>query len=141
MQHLWTASYMLQTQRLTQYLSPLDTTLTKMRGRRILPNLELARSNRAGSLAQYFCKKAMSTGDGTSTTCPVAVRPPVAASILKTTMLFENWFSASRYLPLGSMAKCRGSLPPVGIPPAGARVRFPGSMERIAMLSFPRLET
>src|SRR5882762_11415663 len=77
------------------------------------PNLELARSNRADSQAQSSCKNAMSTGDGTSTTCPVGVRPPVPGSILKTTMLFENWFSASRYLPLGSIAKCRGSLPPV----------------------------
>src|SRR6202140_5433110 len=110
-------------------------------GWRILPNLELARSNLADSQTQSSCKNAMATGDGTSTTCPVGVRPPVAASILKTTMLLENWFSASRYLPLGSMAKCRGSLPPVGIPPAGTRGRLPGSMERIGMLSFPRLET
>src|SRR6267143_838354 len=113
----------------------------KKEGGRILPNLELVRSSRTGSQAQSSCKKAMSTGDGTSTTCPVAVRPPVPGSILKTTMLFENWFSASRYLPLGSIAKCRGSLPPVVIPPADDRGRFPGSMERIAMLSFPRLET
>jgi len=56
-------------------------------------------------------KNVMSTGDGTSTTCPVGVRPPVARSILKTTMLFESWFSASRYLPLGrsqsAAALCR----------------------------------
>src|SRR6266481_7871357 len=59
-------------------------------------------------------RKAMFTGEGTSTTSPVGVRPPVARSIFKTTMLFDNWFSANRYLPLGSIAKCRGSLPPVG---------------------------
>src|SRR5882672_6580841 len=113
----------------------------KKQGVECLPDLETRSLQPCWSQTQFSCKKAMLTGDGTSTTCPLGVRPPVAESILKTTTLFENWFSASRYLPLGSMAKWRGSLPPVGIPPAGARVRFPGSMERIAMLSFPRFET
>src|SRR5438094_8850149 len=34
-------------------------------------------------------KKAMSTGDGTSTTFPVGVMLPVAALTLKTTLIFE----------------------------------------------------
>src|SRR5882672_7983394 len=104
------------------------------------PNLELARSNRADGLAQSSCKKAMSTGDGTSTTCPVAVRPPVPGSILKTTMLFENWFSASRYLPLGSIAKCLGSLPPVGTLSSNFNVPPRRWTLKTAMVSLPRFE-
>src|SRR6266478_1000582 len=84
--------------------------------------------------------KVKSTGEGTSTTCPVGVRPPVAESILKTTMLLENWFSASRYFPLGSIAKCRGSFPPVEACATKARVPFSGSIAKIAILSCPRLE-
>src|SRR5260370_4146569 len=96
--------------------------------------------NRADSQTQSSCKNAMSTGDGTSTTCPVAVRPPVPGSILKTTMLFENWFSASRYFPLGSIAKCRCSRPPCGKPPDAVSLPLAGSIEKTAMESWPRFE-
>src|SRR5258708_4046816 len=89
---------------------------------------------------QSSAKKAMSTGDGTSTTGPVGVKPPVAPSILKTTVLFENGFSASTYLPLGSMAKCRGSFPPVGTWATEVNVPFAGWIAKIAMLSCPRFE-
>src|SRR5438094_6521169 len=75
------------------------------------PNFDLVRSRRTANRTQFSGKKAMLTGEGTSTTCAVGVSPPVAGSILKTTMLFDNWFSASKKLPEGSMAKCRGSLP------------------------------
>src|SRR5438132_7204982 len=104
------------------------------------PNFDLVRSRRTANRTQFSGKKAMLTGEGISTTSPVAVNPPVTGSILKTTMLFDSWFSASRYLPLGSIAKCRGSFPPVGTCATKVRVPFAGSMAKIAMLSCPRLE-
>src|SRR5712691_10664962 len=45
-------------------------------------------------------QKTMSTGAGTSITCPVSVSAPVTRSILKTTMSLELWFAAKRYLPV-----------------------------------------
>src|SRR6266446_7056898 len=108
---------------------------------RLSPNADRALLTIAlDSQLHYSCRKARFTGDGTSTTCPVGVRPPVSRSILKTTMLLDNWFSASRYLPLGSMAKCRGSFPPVGTCATNVSVPFAGSIAKIAMLSCPRLE-
>src|SRR5438046_3672240 len=85
-------------------------------------------------------QKARSTGEGTSTTCPVGVRPPVPRSILKTTTLFDNWFSASRYWPLGSMAKFLGSFPPVKTCATKVSVPFLASTAKIAMLSCTRLD-
>src|SRR5260370_585711 len=99
--------------------------LQKTGGWSIPRNLGPVRSSHAGIRDQFSRKNAMSTGDGTSTTCPVAVRPPVPGSILKTTMLFENWFSASRYFPLGSIEKC---------PPPGEKVAWRGPAPAVSGL-------
>lgn len=53
------------------------------------------------------------TGAPTSTIFPVGVSWPVLASMRKTTMLSDFWFAAKRNLPVGSISKLRGSLPPV----------------------------
>ena len=47
---------------------------------------------------------------GTLSFCPVGVRTPVAASILKTTSESEFWFAAMSQLPSGEMPKLRGGV-------------------------------
>lgn len=59
-------------------------------------------------------RKRTQTGMGTLSFCPVGVRTPVAASILKTTSESEFWFAAMSQLPSGEMPKLRGVLPSVG---------------------------
>ena len=54
------------------------------------------------------------TGVGTSTTAPVAWRPPVFGFTRKATRLLELWLAATRKLPVGSIAKLLGFLPCVG---------------------------
>src|SRR5208282_3534781 len=82
----------------------------------------------------------MHTGEGTSMVWPVGERLPVAGSMWKTTMLFDSWFSARRYIPVGSMAKWRGVLPPVKTCPRDFSVPFFSSMAKTAMLSWPRFD-
>ena len=44
---------------------------------------------------------------------PVGVNRPVFWSIRNTTMLSDFWLAANRSVPVGSISKLRGSLPPV----------------------------
>src|SRR5713101_2694455 len=80
------------------------------------------------------------TGEGRLSRRETSWRAPVARSIRKTTILFEFWFSAKRNRPVGSRAKWRGSLPPVGKWPEGVRKPVEGSIWKTAMESWPRLE-
>ena len=67
---------------------------------------------------------------------------PLAGSMANTTTSSEIWWAASRNLPLGSILKSRGSLPPLGTFSTSV-VSLPvlWSTEKAAMLSWPRLET
>src|SRR3954470_23795078 len=66
----------------------------------------------------YRARNVTHTGDGTVATVPVGVRAPLVSSILKTTTVSESWLAANRNLPVGSMPKLRGVLPPVRSLPA-----------------------
>src|SRR5215469_5674896 len=59
-------------------------------------------------------RNARQTGLGMSPVWETWVRAPLAKLMRKTTMELEYWFSARRNCAVGSMAKWRGSLPPVG---------------------------
>ena len=49
----------------------------------------------------------MQTGMGIFNGSPACVRLPVAGSMRKTMIESESWFSASRYVPVGAIAKLR----------------------------------
>src|SRR5579862_3708718 len=81
------------------------------------------------------------TGLGTWTSCPVGLGIPVFSSMANTTTLLEFWFAAIRNLPVGSMPKLRGTLPPVDWWPAAVRWPVASSTLNTATESWPRLET
>src|SRR5262249_44717656 len=85
-------------------------------GKRIGDSNPIGRAESGFAIQRTYstATKAMQMGEGTLSASPVAASFPVAGSIRNSTMEFEFWFSASRNLPEGSMAKWRGSLPPVG---------------------------
>ena len=56
-------------------------------------------------------------------------------------MLFESWLAENNHLPVGSIAKLRGVLPPLGTHSGDFKVPLSGSMLNTAMLSCPRFET
>jgi len=117
-------------QGLTQHLSPLAATFTKKRGgvffliwSSFAPAGLGARLN---PLAKKRCQRRRDFDNLPGRR--QAGRPGINLendNVVRELVLRQQVFSAR------SIAKCRGSLPPVGIPPAGDRVRFPGSMERI----------
>src|SRR5206468_2761873 len=72
------------------------------------------RSQRRAGLRYGVRRKVRHTGLGIPSVMETCVSAPVAGSMRKTTMELLFWFSARRKLPVGSMAKWRGSLPPVG---------------------------
>ena len=89
----------------------------------------------AGALAQ-------GSGLGTADK-PVEIRVSANEAFsnqVQTVIVPESWFSASRYAPVGSIAKFRGVLPPVGSWPSEVRRPVSGSMLNMAMLSCPRFE-
>ena len=55
------------------------------------------------------------TGIDTRTSSPILERCPIPGSIRKVTILFEFWLAETRYFPVGSIAKPRGSAPPVEV--------------------------
>ena len=71
----------------------------------------------------------MQTGAGTATESPVNVSFPVAWSIANTVTVPESWPAASRCLPPGAIAKCRGVLARVGSMPTNESFPLASSME------------